>query len=251
MTPRPSSAAAQRRVAAPAPRLWCSAAYVDLDNTLIKGSALFHLARALGAHGVITRSAVARLAVHHAVFRLSGENARLVNTARNRGLGIAAGLCVEDVLNAADELYDHVLAPRLWPGTLQLLQDHRSSGTPVWLATAAPVELAELIARRLGLSGALGTRAEVWNGAWTGRLHGPVLHGQVKAAAVVEHAAQHGWSLDRCTAYSDSAQDLPMLASVGHPVAVNPDHALRLMAYRRGWPVHDFRTRNRLTAAHD
>lgn len=226
------------------------AVYVDLDNTLIKGSALFHLGSALAARGVLRRSDLARLAVHHIVYRLAGEHPRLITTARDHSLHLAAGLLVEDVLTGADQLYDQVLAPRLWQGTMRLLRAHLDAGTQVWLATAAPIELAELIARRLRLSGALGTRAEVIEGMWTGRLNGSLLHGPAKAAIVTQHADQHGWSLADCIGYSDSVQDLPLLAAVGHPAAVNPDRALRLIAVRRGWPIHDFRSRSRIRTPH-
>src|SRR5690606_33827543 len=77
---------------------------------------------------------------------------------------------------------------------------------------------------------------------YTGRLVGDLLHGPVKAAAVRSLAAREGLTLSRCTAYSDSINDLPMLSTVGTAVAVNPDAALRRWAVRRGWAVHDFRT---------
>ncbi|MBN9619433.1 MAG: HAD family phosphatase, partial [Actinobacteria bacterium] len=103
-------------------------------------------------------------------------------------------------------------------------------------------ELATIIARRLDLTGALGTVAESAGGVYTGRLVGDVLHGEAKAAAVRELAAREGLDLERCSAYSDSINDLPMLSLVGRAVAVNPDSALRAEAKRRGWEIRDFRT---------
>jgi len=108
--------------------------------------------------------------------------------------------------------------------------------------TAAPIELGTVIAGRLGLSGALGTVAEVRDGVYTGRLVGDLLHGPAKVAAIQALARDEGLDLARCTAYSDSVNDVPMLSSVGHAVAVNPDPALRRQARRRGWEVRDFRT---------
>jgi phosphoserine phosphatase len=112
----------------------------------------------------------------------------------------------------------------------------------VWLVTAAPVELGRIIAARLGLTGALGTVAEIQHGIYTGRLVGDLLHGPAKADAIHRLAAAEKLNLTRCSAYSDSANDIPMLATVGHPVAVNPDAALRRVARDRGWEVRDFRT---------
>ena len=107
------------------------------------------------------------------------------------------------------------------------------------------MELAEILARRLGLTGALGTVAESVDGVYTGRLVGELLHGPAKPSAIASLADREGLDLARCAAYSDSVNDLPMLTLVGHPNAVNPDGDLRAEARRRGWPVHDFRTGRR------
>src|SRR5207245_8363111 len=115
----------------------------------------------------------------------------------------------------------------------------------VWRVTAAPAELASLIARRLGLTGALGTVAENRDGVYTGRLVGEPLHGPAKAEAIRALADREGLDLSRCAAYSDSANDVPMLSLVGHPVAVNPDPQLRRIARENGWEIRDLRTRRK------
>src|SRR5205085_5710244 len=99
-----------------------------------------------------------------------------------------------------------------------------------------------IIARRLGLTGALGTVAEVVDGRYTGRLVGELMHGEAKAEAVRALAEREGLDLSRCTAYSDSANDLPMLTLAGTAVAVNPDTELRAVARARGWMIRDYRT---------
>jgi phosphoserine phosphatase len=131
----------------------------------------------------------------------------------------------------------------MWPGTLGLAQAHLERGQQVWLVTAAPVELAQIMAQRLGLTGALGTVSEIRDGRYTGKLVGAPLHGPAKAEAVKALAARRGLDLGRCAAYSDSYNDLPMLTVVGHPNAVNPDHALRVHAREMGWNIYDYRRR--------
>jgi phosphoserine phosphatase len=134
------------------------------------------------------------------------------------------------------------MAERIWSGTHALARMHLDAGQRVWLVTAAPVEVGAVIADRLGLTGAIGTVAEVKDGAYTGRLVGGMMHGPAKAAAVTDLAAREGLDLSRCAAYSDSVNDIPMLSAVGRPVAVNPDSALRRKARESGWEIRDFRT---------
>ena len=84
--------------------------------------------------------------------------------------------------------------------------------------------------------------AESVDGVYTGRLVGEPLHGQAKADAVLALAEREGLDLTRCAAYSDSANDIPMLSLVGEPVAINPDAALRAHAKAQGWRIRDYRT---------
>ena len=134
------------------------------------------------------------------------------------------------------------MAHRIWPGTRALAQLHLDQGQRVWLVTAAPIEIAQIIARRLGLTGALGTVAEHRDGVYTGQLVGDMLHGPAKAEAIKALAAREGLDLAACSAYSDSFNDLPMLTLVGDPCAINPDHKLRAHAREQGWRIRDYRT---------
>jgi phosphoserine phosphatase len=104
--------------------------------------------------------------------------------------------------------------------------------------TAAPVELARIVARRLGLADALGTVSEVHEGRWTGHLVGDFLHGPAKTDAVRRMAKERGYDLSRCAAYTDSIKRPSPLESVGHPHAVNPDSRLRATAQSRDWSIH-------------
>ena len=123
---------------------------------------------------------------------------------------------------------------RLWAGTVELAEAHQALGHEVWLISATPVEVSQVIAHRLGLTGGMGTIAEVEDGRYTGRLDGLPLHGSAKVAQVEALAERRGLDLARCAAYSDSSNDIPMLTLVGYPVAVNPDGRLR--SHARGMP---------------
>jgi HAD superfamily hydrolase (TIGR01490 family) len=129
----------------------------------------------------------------------------------------------------------------MWQGTIDIAQALVAEGVEVYLVTAAPEDMAVLIAKRLGLTGALGSKAEIENGTYTGRMNGALLHGKEKAVAVTELASAKGFDLKECLAFSDSNNDLPLLQCVGHPSAINPDALLSLRAMAEGWPIHDFR----------
>jgi HAD superfamily hydrolase (TIGR01490 family) len=246
MAPRIISQISADPVVDSAGRVRGSAAFFDLDNTLIQGASLFHLARGLAARRILTSRQMARYGWGQLAFRMRGERQGQLDSTRSRALSFAEGHTVAEITHICQEIFDDFLAAKIWPGTRALAQDHLGRGEPVWLLTAAPRELAQIVAERLGLSGALGTIAEAVDGVYSGRLCGQVLHGSAKGDAVRAIAAREGYSLLSCHAYSDSANDLPMLTAVGHPHAVNPDHRLRRYAKEQGWPVVEYRTGARI-----
>ncbi|SHH18696.1 HAD-superfamily subfamily IB hydrolase, TIGR01490 [Jatrophihabitans endophyticus] len=219
-----------------------AAAFFDVDNTMMIGASIYHFARGLAARDFFTWRDLARFTARQARLRVRGESHGDMHSSRESALAFVAGKRVEDVVALGAEIYDEEMSGKIWRGTESLARLHLDAGQRVWLVTATPVELAGIIADRLGLTGALGTVAEHEDGVYTGHLVGEVLHGEDKAAAVRLLAAAEGLDLSHCSAYSDSINDLPMLSLVGRPVAVNPDSALRAEAKRRGWEIRDFRT---------
>jgi HAD superfamily hydrolase (TIGR01490 family) len=227
---------------APPPDL-TAAAFFDVDNTLVHGSSLVHFARGLAARKYFTYGDLGRFAYAQAKFQLLGrENSEDVAAGKRKALAFIEGRSTVELMELGEEIYDQIIADKIWPGTRALTQMHLDAGQQVWLVTATPYELAATIAKRLGLTGALGTVAESVDGVFTGRLVGDILHGAGKAHAVRALAIREGLNLRRCTAYSDSFNDVPMLSLVGTAVAINPDADLRDLARERGWEIRDFRT---------
>jgi len=238
-----SAAAAEVERALDVPADQGAAAFFDVDNTIIQGASLFHLARGLYHREFFSARDLLGAAWQQAAFRLVGvEDSDHVERARMNALAFIKDHPVAELEALAQEIFDEAMAHRIWPGTRALAQQHLDRGQRVWLVTAAPVEIARIIARRLGLTGALGTVSEHIDGVYTGRLVGDLLHGPAKAEAVRALAGREGLDLSRCAAYSDSSNDLPLLSLVGHPCAINPDGALRQHAREQGWRVHDYRT---------
>ncbi len=238
-----SAAAAEVERALATPADPTAAAFFDVDNTMMQGASIFHFARGLHRREFFTTKEILSAAWKQAYFRIVGvEDPEHVAKARASALSFIAGHQVEELQSLSEEIFEEAMAQRIWPGTRALAQLHIEEGQRVWLVTAAPIEIARVIARRLGLTGALGTVAEHENGVYTGRLVGDMLHGPAKGEAIKALAAREGLDLERCSAYSDSFNDLTMLSMVGHPVAINPDARLRAYAKQQGWRIRDYRT---------
>jgi HAD superfamily hydrolase (TIGR01490 family) len=238
-----SAAAAEVEASLTVPLDPLVAGFFDVDNTMMQGASIYHFARGLAARDFFTWRDLAAFAWKQVAFRLKGvEDPAHMEEAKEAALGFVAGHSVDEVVGLGEEIYDDLMADKIWSGTRALAQLHLDAGQRVWLVTAAPAELASLLARRLGLTGALGTVSEVRNGVYTGRLVGEPLHGPAKAEAITALARKEGLDLSLCSAYSDSANDLPMLSAVGHPVAVNPDATLKRIARENDWEIRDFRT---------
>ncbi|WP_413248574.1 HAD family hydrolase [Sinomonas flava] len=218
------------------------AAFFDVDNTLMRGASLFHVGRKMYERGAFTFRDALGFAWKQAAFIFRGESLKDIHSIQASALSLAAGILSDDVRTLGHEVYDEFIESRIWPGTKALAEQHLRIGRRVWLVTATPIEVASVIAERLGLTGALGTVGEIEGGAYTGRLVGEILHGSAKAEAVAELAEREGLDLRSCWAYSDSHNDIPLLTMVGHPVAINPDTRLRMHARARNWPIYDFRS---------
>jgi len=212
------------------------AAFFDLDRTLMAGSSAFQYGRAAYRAGMVTRRQLLRSARENLLFRLRGSTDATTDRLMTELAALLRGMRVRDLQRLAPDVLAGVL-PRVYPRMLEIAYEHQDAGRPVFICTAASQEVAELMATVLTLDGAVGTVYESEDGRYTGRLGGPFNYRDGKAAAIRELAEREGIDLAASYAYSDSESDLPMLRTVGHPVVVNPDAALREIAGREGWPV--------------
>ena len=222
-------------------------AFFDVDNTLLKGSTLFFLGRGMYQRGFFTKKDISAFVLANLRYRLTGkENKDEITRFQNAATDFIKGHNVVEIEKIGQEIYEEYVSPAIWQGTVEIAQEHLSKGEEVWLVTAAPEDMAVLIAKRLGFTGALGTKAETENGIYTGKMIGNLLHGKEKAKAISELANKNGFNLKNCYGYSDSHHDIPLLEAVGYPRAINPDTLLEIRAYRDNWPVYDFRRARRI-----
>jgi HAD superfamily hydrolase (TIGR01490 family) len=217
-------------------------AFFDVDNTLMQGSSLFFLSRGMYQRGFFNRRDIFAFLLANLRYQLTGkENKEEILRVQQAACDFIRGHKVSELETLASDVYDRYVSPALWQGTIEIAHDHLNAGEEVWLITASPSEMADLIAKRLGFTGALGTVAQVEDGIYTGQLVGNLLHGQEKAVAVNALAKSEGIDLKNSYAYSDSHHDIPLLEAVGKPRVINPDTPLQVRALRDHWPIHDFR----------
>src|ERR1700749_2717108 len=224
-------------MAADGPR---SAAFFDLDKTLMQGSSAFQFGRAAYRAGLMSRRQLLSDALANVQFRLRGATDADSMALRERIAASLEGTRVVDL----DRLGSAALAgilPRIYPQMLALAHEHQDHGRPAYIVTAASQDLAEILATVMALDGAVGSAiSEGRDGGYTGRPPGAFVYRSGKATPIRQLAAREGFDLSACYAYSDSESDLPMLEAVGHPVAVNPDTTLARIARERGWDVLRF-----------
>jgi HAD superfamily hydrolase (TIGR01490 family) len=212
-----------------------AAAFFDLDRTLIRRSSALALAPAFRAAGLISRRQLAKAAAWQILFMARGAGHEAVRRAAEDGLVVLRGFTPGELQDLVAGAMERVLRPLVYAESLDLVERHRRRGEPVYIVSATLREIVQAIADDLGFDGALGTVCEVVDGRYTGRAL-RALHAEEKARAIGE--LDH--DLAASTAYSDSHTDLPFLEAVGHPVAVNPDRALRRIAAERRWSVLEF-----------
>jgi HAD superfamily hydrolase (TIGR01490 family) len=189
--------------------------------------------------GLLTRRIVARGLWGQVLFVRFGAGQNALERLRLRMLRLTEGWEQERVRRIVAETLIQVVSPITYREAVDLISEHKRAGRRVYIVSAAPEEIVEPLARHLGAEGAIATRAAVSSGRYTGQLVSYAF-GPEKAATIRRIAHRDDLDLNESWAYSDSATDLPMLEAVGHPVAVNPDRALRRMAQMRGWPVLRF-----------
>ena len=222
-----------------------TAAFFDLDRTLIAGSSAFVFARAAYDAGQIRPQDFAGDALKALKFRFFGSSDESSTNVRERILAAAGGIKQADLL-ALNEMVLPELLGLIRPEARALLEQHTSADRETWIVSASPIEIVEPLAIALGMTGGIGTVGEVDNGVYTGRLAGPFCYGEGKAEAISSLAAERNIDLATSWSYSDSMSDVPMMELVGNAVAVNPDAQLAALARSRGWPVVIFAQRSKM-----
>ncbi|WP_307816462.1 HAD family hydrolase [Nocardioides limicola] len=213
-----------------------TAAFFDLDKTIIAKSSTFAFSRPFQAGGLISRGLVLRSAYSHFLYMVGGADHDQMEKMRQFMSQMCAGWDVAVVKEIVADTLHNIVEPLVYAEALNLIVQHKLAGNDVVIVSASGAELVEPIGTMLGADHVIATRMEVSDGKYTGEIE-YYAYAEEKARAIEAMAEEFGYDLDRCHAYSDSATDIPMLRAVGHPHAVNPDRELRRVATEEGWPI--------------
>jgi putative phosphoserine phosphatase / 1-acylglycerol-3-phosphate O-acyltransferase len=210
------------------------AAFFDLDRTLLRGASGPVIGEALKKAGVTDRSIPGEQLVYR-LYDVFGENRPSMEITR-RAVRFASGW-VRAQVQEAGELAAEALASTIQPLAKPIFDEHRAAGRALVLATTTPYDLVKPLADALGFDAVVATRYGEKDGKYDGTLEGEFVWGPGKLRAIQAWAEERGVDLQESWAYSDSFYDLPMLGAVKHPVAVNPDPRMLVVALIRRWPV--------------
>ncbi|MGB3355911.1 MAG: HAD-IB family hydrolase [Mycobacterium sp.] len=216
-----------------------TAAFFDLDKTVIAKSSTLAFSKPFFSQGLINRRSVLKSSYAQFLFLMSGADHDQMDRMRSYLTNMCTGWDVEQVKSIVGETLHDIVDPLVFAEAAELIADHKLCGRDVVVVSASGEEIVAPIARALGATHAMATRMVVEDGKYTGEI-AFYCYGEGKVEAIRALAAREGYALEHCYAYSDSVTDLPMLEAVGHPTVVNPDRALRKEAGSRGWPVQTF-----------
>jgi putative phosphoserine phosphatase / 1-acylglycerol-3-phosphate O-acyltransferase len=212
-----------------------SAAIFDLDRTLVGGATGPILTKALRQVGLVSDRHIPGEDLLYLLFNVVGENRPSMFLTR-QAARLAKGW-PREAAREAGKIAAEELIERIQPYAAVLIEQHRAEGRTIAIATTTPYDMVKPLAEVLGIEDVIATRYGVRNGSYDGTIDGHFVWGKGKLAEVREWAARRRIDLRQSYAYSDSFYDVPLLRTVGHPVVVNPDPRMRLMAVARRWPT--------------
>lgn len=215
------------------------AAFFDLDKTIISRSSTLAFGPSFYRYGLIGLGDAMRSALAQALFRFTGADHQRMEKIRDQVSQLCRGWPAERVGEIVTRHLEDLIVPYVYAEAKALLMEHRGAGQDVIIVSTSGQEMVGPIGTLLGAASVIATRMEIAEGRYTGKFEF-YAYGEAKAIGVRELAAERGYLLADCYAYSDSITDLPMLEVVGNPRVVNPDRALRKVALQRGWPILAF-----------
>ena len=213
-------------------------AIFDLDNTILKGDSDYSWINFLIQQGLVDKDEYER---KNKYFYDQYYQGKLnYDEWAEFALTTIKGKKPEEIENVLSKFLSEIIEPMINIYALKLLHDHTHNNDIMLLASATNSVIVEPIAKRLGFENIVSTEVEIIDGIYTGKVLGIPALSEGKLIKVKEWMLQNNIeSFDNTSFYSDSINDLPLLAAVSKPVAVNPDDMLREECRKRSWEIID------------
>lgn len=210
-----------------------TAAFFDMDNTLLTVDTGVSYTKFLYRRGELSRKMLAKTLYWSTLYKLALLD---IDSVVAKLMADLAGDLEADMIAKCAVWYREDVAPFVAPAARVAIDHHRQQGHLIVLATGSTTYAATPVARGIGIEHVLSTELEVVDGAFTGKPRA-LCFGQHKVTLAEQWAASHGIDLARSYFYSDSFNDRPLLERVGNAIAINPDARLSRLAKQRGWPM--------------
>ena len=223
------------------PKYKNSAAFYDVDGTLIQINIVHTFAFYAARQASLSKSLRTTLQTAMSVPLFAAADKVSRKWFNELFYNYYEGFSLDRLEILAEELFDEVIKPKIYPRTVDLVEESRRAGCTQVIVTGALDFTMMPLARYLGIEHVIANSLEFKNGIATGKLKKPFVGGAAKPVLMRKFALEHGLDLNESFAYSDSYSDFPMLAVVGRPTACNPDRRLRAVATSYDWPVVELR----------
>lgn len=213
-----------------------TAAFFDLDKTIIAMSSALAFSKPFQAGGLINRRAMLRSTYAQFVFLVGGADHDQMEKMRRFMSQMCEGWDVATVREIVADTLHNIVDPIVYDEAVSLIEEHHAAGRDVVIVSTSGAEVVGPIGEMLGADRVVATRLEIVDGRYSGEIE-YYAYAEEKARAIEQLAEEIGYDLENSYAYSDSVTDVAMLATVGHAFAVNPDKDLRKVALERDWPI--------------
>ena len=214
-------------------------AIFDLDNTLLNGDSDYLWGQFLGENGYV--DAEAHQKEHDRYYQDYLEGNLDINVFLEFQFRPLAENDMKTILSWREHFLDEKIRPVMLPKAIDLIEDHRNMGHKLMIITATNSFITIPIAELFNIGDLIASEPEMENGVYTGKLSGTPSYAEGKVTRYKQWLQKNNFEVSTSWFYSDSHNDIPLLNMVTHPIAVDPDDALKAEAEKRDWPVMSLR----------